>query len=414
MALISRIASFFGGWFGVLSDRSGELISTPATMAAPPTSPDCALQISTVYACARILAGTVSSLPLMVYEQKDGRRSLARSSRLWMILHDQPNEAMTAADFWQAMVLQWALRGNAFAQIMRDTDGDVVSLWPLSADQMTVYIDASGKLVYKYQKDGRDVLLGRRDVLHLKDMGTGLMGLSKLEFMGATAREAQQAQRFATANAESFGKPSGVLTVDHVFKDTAEREKIRASLTDFKSGGAAKLAVLEADRKYQQISLTPEDSQLLETRRYGVEEICRWFGVPPVLIGASGATTWGSGISEIVSGFHKFTLNPLLNSIEQALESRLLDEDERARFAVEFNLDGLLRGDIQTRYSAYATAVQNGFKTRNEVRQLENDEPLDGGDVLTAQTNLAPLDKLGETNSTSGSASQTPVGEVRQ
>lgn len=162
--------------------------------------------------------------------------------------------------------------------------------------------------------------------------------------------------------------------------------------------------------KFQQVSLTPEQSQLLESRQYGVEEICRWFGVPPVLIGASGATTWGSGIAEIVSGFHKFTLNPLLVSIEQAIEARVMTIEEQIHQSVEFSLDGLLRGDIQTRYAAYATAVQNGFKTRNEVRQLENDEPLPGGDILTAQTNLAPLEKLGEVPATAN----TEIQEVKQ
>ena len=162
--------------------------------------------------------------------------------------------------------------------------------------------------------------------------------------------------------------------------------------------------------KFQQVALTPEQSQLLESRRYGVEEICRWFGVPPVLIGASGATTWGSGISEIVSGFHKFTLNPLLCSIEQAIESRVLTLEERARTTVEFSLDGLLRGDTSARYAAYATAVQNGFKTRNEVRQLENDPPMEGGDELTAQTNLAPLSMLGQVQGTA----QTEIQEVKQ
>ena len=260
---------------------------------------------------------------------------------------------------------------------------------------MEVYNDGKGKVAYRYSKDGETYLLDRTDVLHIKDIGTGLMGFSKLEFMSATVQEASQTQRFATANAQNFGKPSGVLTVDHIIKKE-EREKLRRSLFDFKEGGAAKLAVLEADMKFQQISLTPEQSQLLETRQYGTEEICRWFGVPPVLIGATGATTWGSGIYEIVSGFHKFTLNPLLKSIEQSLMSRVLTDQQRGKYTVEFNLDALLRGDIQTRYQAYATAVQNGFKTRNEVRQLENDEPIKGGDVLTAQTNLAPLDQLGQ------------------
>lgn len=397
-----------------MSDQSGQQLETPSSLVAAPMSPDIALQISTVYACARLLAGTVSSLPLMVFkEDSRGNRKVDRGSRLWTILHDQPNAVMTASDFWQAMILQWALRGNAYAQIMRDSVGDVISLWPLSSDQMTVFSDkATGRLVYQYVRDSETYDLTPDQVLHIKDIGTGILGFSKLEFMGSSVQEAMATQKYTMQNAQNFGRPSGILTVDHILdRKKGQADAVSRALGSFKSE-SGKLIVLEADMKFQQVALTPEQSQLLESRKYGVEEICRWFGVPPVLIGASGATTWGSGIAEIVSGFHKFTLNPLLKSIEQALESRILRAEERGSVVIEFNLDAFFRGDLQSRYAAYATAVQNGFKTRNEVRALENDPPLEGGDTPTAQTNLAPLDKLGEV--ASSNAPQTPVGEVKQ
>lgn len=413
MPNIRRFFSRFG-WGGVMSDQSGQQLETPSSLVAAPMSPDIALQISTVYACARLLAGTVSSLPLMVFkEDSRGNRKVDRGSRLWTILHDQPNAVMTASDFWQAMILQWALRGNAYAQIMRDSVGDVISLWPLSSDQMTVFSDKqTGRLVYQYVRDSETYDLTPDQVLHIKDIGTGILGFSKLEFMGSSVQEAMATQKYTMQNAQNFGRPSGILTVDHVLdRKKGQADAVGRALGSFKSE-SGKLIVLEADMKFQQVALTPEQSQLLESRKYGVEEICRWFGVPPVLIGASGATTWGSGIAEIVSGFHKFTLNPLLKSIEQALESRILRSEERGSVVIEFNLDAFFRGDLQSRYAAYATAVQNGFKTRNEVRALENDPPIDGGDTPTAQTNLAPLDKLGEV--ASSNAPQTPVGEVKQ
>lgn len=397
-----------------MSDQSGQQLETPSSLVAAPMSPDIALQISTVYACARLLAGTVSSLPLMVFkEDSRGNRKVDRGSRLWTILHDQPNSVMTASDFWQAMILQWALRGNAYAQIMRDSVGDVISLWPLSSDQMTVFSDKqTGRLVYQYVRDSVTYDLTPDQVLHIKDIGTGILGFSKLEFMGSSVQEAMATQKYTMQNAQNFGRPSGILTVDHVLdRKKGQADAVGRALGSFKSE-SGKLIVLEADMKFQQVALTPEQSQLLESRKYGVEEICRWFGVPPVLIGASGATTWGSGIAEIVSGFHKFTLNPLLKSIEQALESRILRAEERGSVVIEFNLDAFFRGDLQSRYAAYATAVQNGFKTRNEVRALENDPPIEGGDTPTAQTNLAPLDKLGEV--ASSNAPQTPVGDVKQ
>ena len=413
MPFIRRFFSRFG-WGGVMSDQSGQQLETPSSLVAAPMSPDIALQISTVYACARLLAGTVSSLPLMVFkEDSSGNRKVDRGSRLWTILHDQPNAVMTASDFWQAMILQWALRGNAYAQIMRDSVGDVISLWPLSSDQMTVFSDKeTGRLVYQYVRDSQTYDLTPDQVLHIKDIGTGILGFSKLEFMGSSVQEAMATQKYTMQNAQNFGRPSGILTVDHVLdRKKGQADAVGRALGSFKSE-SGKLIVLEADMKFQQVALTPEQSQLLESRKYGVEEICRWFGVPPVLIGASGATTWGSGIAEIVSGFHKFTLNPLLKSIEQALESRILRLEERGSVVIEFNLDAFFRGDLQSRYAAYATAVQNGFKTRNEVRALENDPPIEGGDTPTAQTNLAPLDKLGEV--ASSNAPQTPVGDVKQ
>lgn len=413
MPFIRRFFSRFG-WGGVMSDQSGQQLETPSSLVAAPMSPDIALQISTVYACARLLAGTVSSLPLMVFkEDSRGNRKVDRGSRLWTILHDHPNSVMTASDFWQAMILQWALRGNAYAQIMRDSVGDVISLWPLSSDQMTVFSDKqTGRLVYQYVRDSETYDLTPDQVLHIKDIGTGILGFSKLEFMGSSVQEAMATQKYTMQNAQNFGRPSGILTVDHVLdRKKGQADAVGRALGSFKSE-SGKLIVLEADMKFQQVALTPEQSQLLESRKYGVEEICRWFGVPPVLIGASGATTWGSGIAEIVSGFHKFTLNPLLKSIEQALESRILRLEERGSVVIEFNLDAFFRGDLQSRYAAYATAVQNGFKTRNEVRALENDPPIEGGDTPTAQTNLAPLDKLGEV--ASSNAPQTPVGDVKQ
>lgn len=413
MPFIRRFFSRFG-WGGVMSDQSGQQLETPSSLVAAPMSPDIALQISTVYACARLLAGTVSSLPLMVFkEDSRGNRKVDRGSRLWTILHDQPNAVMTASDFWQAMILQWALRGNAYAQIMRDSVGDVISLWPLSSDQMTVFSDKqTGRLVYQYVRDSETYDLTPDQVLHIKDIGTGILGFSKLEFMGSSVQEAMATQKYTMQNAQNFGRPSGILTVDHILdRKKGQADAVSRALGSFKAE-SGKLIVLEADMKFQQVALTPEQSQLLESRKYGVEEICRWFGVPPVLIGASGATTWGSGIAEIVSGFHKFTLNPLLKSIEQALESRILRSEERGSVVIEFNLDAFFRGDLQSRYAAYATAVQNGFKTRNEVRALENDPPLEGGDTPTAQTNLAPLDKLGEV--ASSNAPQTPVGDVKQ
>ena len=374
-----------------------------------------AMQMTAVYSCVRILAEAVAGLPLHLYRYKeDGGKEKALDHPLYNLLHDEPNPEMSSFVFRETLMTHLLLWGNAYAQIIRDSSGDLISLWPLSPDQTEVFVDKNGQVAYKYQKDGQTYILGVNDVFHIKDIGNGLIGLSKLSFMSYSVKEATDTQKFATANAENYGKPSGILTVDHILKKDKngvnERDRIRQSLYDFRTGGSSKIVVLEADMKFNPVTLTPEESQLIENRRFSVEEICRWFGVPPVLIGASGATTWGSGISEITSGFVKFTIGPMLVSIEQALRSRVFTFDERMTMQAEFSLDALMRGDITSRYQAYATAVQNGFKTRNEVRQLENDEPVEGGDVLTAQTNLAPLDKLGQVTG----GSQTQITDIKQ
>ena len=245
MTFIRRFFSRFG-WGGVLGDLSGQQFDVPSHLVTKPTSVDGALQISTVYACARLLAGTVSSLPLMVYrEDRAGRRSVDRKSRLWMILHDQPNDQMTASDFWQAMILQWALRGNAYAQIVRNGLGDLVALWPLSSDQMTVFADKESKqVVYQYTRDGETYNLKPEDVLHIKDIGTGLVGFSKLEFMNASIGESMETQKYTTANASNFGRPSGILTVDHVLdRKKGQAEAVGRALGSF-TNGAGRMIVL--------------------------------------------------------------------------------------------------------------------------------------------------------------------------
>jgi len=163
--------------------------------------------------------------------------------------------------------------------------------------------------------------------------------------------------------------------------------------------------------KYQQVNLSPNDLQLLATRQFTVEEICRWFGVPPVMVGHANVTTWGSGVEQILDGFHKLTIRPAIVSFEQALRKRVLTANQRAQYSVEFSIDALLRSNIKDRFEVYSKAVQNGLKTRNECRQLENDPPIPGGDQLTAQTNLVPLDKLGQVTPGASNGTQDPIAQ---
>lgn len=406
---ISAMLGWFG-WGGALGDRTGKQTGSPTGSLVTGTASlntDGALQISAVWACVDLLSRTIASLPLFVYEGEGGARKLARDTVLWQLLHDTPNRRMTPMEFWVAMLLNLTLRGNAYARIDRDATGNAVALWPMSADQMTVDVLSDGSVVYLYAIGSDRTVFGEQNILHIKDMGNGTFGLSRLDFMRATTGEMTNAQTAANMLFANGGKPTGVLMIDSVL-NPEQRAAIKERFSGMAEGSTSRLYVLEANMKYQQLSLTPAETQLLETRRYGVEEIGRWFGVPAVLINHNNATAWGTGIEQIIDGFFKFTVRPALVSLEQAIRKRVLTPAQRARYSVEWNFDGLLRANIKDRMEVYSKAVQNGLKTRNECRQLENDPPIAGGDSLTAQVNLVPIDMLGRVKQT-GTVPADPV-----
>ncbi|MFR3028750.1 MAG: phage portal protein, partial [Sutterella wadsworthensis] len=399
-------------WGGPLGTASGQQIPLPVEPILDQTknvTPDAALQISAVFACVELLAQTISTLPLYVYKEMGNGGRTPDKGRLWMLLHERPNAWMTPSEFLSAMVVNRMLRGNAYAQIIRDSEGDPIALVPLSPDQMEVSVTAGGE-VYTYYQDGVISVIAPENIIHWKGLGNGYIGLSKLEYMRATADEAISAQDNASRLYGSYSKPSGVLQTDSALND----EQLSAVFERFKgmSRGGAGLYVVDRGLKYQQLSLTPADAQLLQTRQFSVEEICRWFGVPGVLVGSTATTTWGSGIQQIVEGFHKFTIGPLCKQLEQALSRRLVGVTDMDT-TIEFKLDGFLRTTPEARASFYSTMAQNGAMTRNEIRRLENLPPVEGGDALTAQSNLVPIEKLGEQASTGSSPKDgTPVNKL--
>lgn len=404
---VRRLVSWVTGWGGPLGTASGQQLGLPLAPIIDQTKltpPDAALQISAVFACVEILAQTISTLPLYVYRDKGGVRVPDKMSRLWLLLHESPNRWMTPSEFLSAMVVNRMLRGNAYALIERDSAGEPIALVPLSPDQMEVSVVEGGD-VYVYYQDGDITALAPENVIHWKGLGNGFLGLSKLDFMRATTNEAIRAQDNANSLYGKGSKPTGVLQTD----SKLSAEQVAALMTRFQtnmtsSGGG--LIIADRGLKYPQMSLSPADAQLLETRRFTIEEICRWFGVPGVLVGTTGQTTWGSGIEQIVSGFHKFTIGPLCKQLEQVLERRLKNYEP---ITIEFKMDGLLRTDPASRAAFYSTMSQNGAMTRNEIRRLENLPPVEGGDELTAQSNLVPLRKLGAVEPASSPINGEPV-----
>lgn len=395
--------SSFSGWFGrggALAETTGEQHAVPGAQLVGDTKPvtvDSAMQISTIWNGIERRANIIASLPLFTYQTgANGLKELARATRLYALLHDSPNERMTPFEFWRAMMMNHDLRGNAYARIERDDRGEALALWPMPADQTRAIVLDDGAMVYEYRL-GQDVaILAAENVLHLKNLGNGTTGLAKLEFMQASVDEAAKAQQEASRTFGNGGKPTGILMIDRVLKKD-QRDALRANFAEMATGNTSRLYVLEADLKYQQLSLSPEVMQLLATRQHSVEDLCRWVDVPPVLVHHANVTTWGSGIEQIVEGFYKLTVRPICVSIEQAVRKRVMTPAQRARMTVEFSMDALLRASLKERAELYAKLVQNGLKTRNECRQLENDPPDSSplANQLTVQSNLVPLNLLG-------------------
>jgi HK97 family phage portal protein len=379
-----------------LSESSGEQYGMPATTLTEGVAnigPDGALQLDAVWSCIELRANTIASLPYFAYETKDGEKELARTSRLYSLLHNSPNSRMTPFEFWRAMMMNHDLRGNAYARLER-IGGEVVAMWPMPADQVRPFVLNDGSMAYEYTVDGGIAVLSESNVLHLKNLGNGTVGLAKLEFMRGTTDEQAKAQGAASKVFGNGGKPTAVLMIDSALKPE-QREGLRANYGELASGSTSRLAVLEANMKYQQLSLSPEDQQLLETRRFGVEQICRWFGVPAVLVNHPGVVQYGN--HDIIEGFfYKLTIRPMVVNIEQAVSKRVMTPRQRSNMAAEFSMDALLRGSAAERAELYAKYLQNGVLTRAEVRQLEGWPHIDGTDILTAQSNLLPLDKLGQ------------------
>ena len=413
MSFLGRITGWFG-WAGAIGESAGVQNAAPGISLVPDLSNvgvDGALQISTVWACVDRRASTLASLPFFVYQTVNGKRDLARTSRLFALLHDSPNPRMTPFEFWRAMVMNHDLRGNAYARIDRDNNGEALAMWPMPTDQVEVRVLDDGSMVYLYSFGSDVAVLSADNVLHIKNLGNGTTGLAKLEFMRPATDEAAKAQAAAAKMFSSGGKPTGVLMLDKIL-NPEQRAAIKESFKGLVEGNTGRLQVLEANMKYQQLSLSPEDQQLLETRKFSVEEICRWFDVPPVLVHHSNVTAWGTGIFEIKDGFYTLSLAPLCKNVEQAFRKRVMTAKQRATMTSEFSMDAMLRASIKDRYEIYAKAAQNGLKTRNECRQLENDPPIEGGDQLTVQSNLLPITLLGKQTTPQGGSdvsAQDPI-----
>ena len=357
-----------------------------------------AMQTSAVYACVRILAEAVASLPLHVYRRTDdGGKEHHRRPPLFPLLHAAPNPEMTSFVFRETLMSHLLLWGNAYAQIIRNGHGRPTALYPLLPDRVRVERDTSGELVYFYYGEHGQAKLGRDDILHIPGLGfDGLIGYSPIAMAKNAIGMALATEEYGAKFFANGANPGGVLEHPSTIKDI-QRVKDSWSANYGGSGNAHRIAVLEEGMKFSSIGIPPEQAQFLQTRKFQLNEIARIFRVPPHMVGDLDKSSF-SNIEQQSLEFVKYTLDPWVVRWEQALEQALLLPGERRHLFVKFNVNGLLRGDYQSRMAGYATARQNGWMSANDIRELEdlNRIPAElGGDLYLVNGSMTKLADAG-------------------
>lgn len=365
-----------------------------------------AMQMTAVYSCVRIIAEAVAGLPLHFYKYKDdGGKEKAISHSLYHLLHDEPNPEMCSFVFRETLMTHLLLWGNAYAQIIRNGKGEIIALYPLMPNKMTVDRDSNGELYYTYTKSaddvptikGNTVILRPKDVLHIPGLGfDGLVGYSPIAMAKNAIGLAIATEEFGSKFFANGAAPSGVLEHPGTIKDPSKvREAWQSQFGG--SGNSGKVAVLEEGMKYTPISISPEQAQFLETRKFQINEIARIFRVPPHMLADLEKSSF-SNIEQQSLEFVKYTLDPWVIRWEQSLARSLLTDEEKKKYFFKFNVEGLLRGDYSSRMNGYATARQNGWMSANDIRELENLDripPELGGDLYLINGNMLPLGKAG-------------------
>lgn len=418
------IKSLFG--FGQARDKpvdkaadAGYSFLFGRTTSGKPVNERTAMQTTAVYACVRILAEAVASLPLHVYEyQDDGGKKLVHDHPLYYLLHDEPNPEMTSFVFRETLMSHLLIWGNAYAQIIRDGAGRVLGLYPLLPDKMEVQRDDKGNIYYVYSrnsdenpmfKDYGNIKLKAEDVLHIPGLGfDGLIGYSPIAMAKNAVGMTLACEEYGASFFANGANPGGVLEHPGVLKDPS---KVRESWNSVYRGvnNAHKIAVLEEGMKYQQIGIPPEEAQFLETRKFQINEIARLYRIPPHMVGDLDKSSF-SNIEQQSLEFVKYTLDPWVIRWEQSLQRSLLLPGEKGKYFIKLNVDGLLRGDYQSRMNGYAVGRQNGWFSANDIREMENMNPIpdeEGGNLYLingAMTKLADAGAFAKTDTDQQSA----------
>ena len=422
------IKSLFG--FGQARDKpvdkaadAGYSFLFGRTTSGKPVNERTAMQTTAVYACVRILAEAIASLPLHVYEyQDDGGKKLVHDHPLYYLLHDEPNPEMTSFVFRETLMSHLLIWGNAYAQIIRDGAGRVLGLYPLLPDKMEVQRDDKGNIYYVYSRNSDEnptfkeygnIKLKAEDVLHIPGLGfDGLIGYSPIAMAKNAVGMTLACEEYGASFFANGANPGGVLEHPGVLKDPS---KVRESWNSVYRGvsNAHKIAVLEEGMKYQQIGIPPEEAQFLETRKFQINEIARLYRIPPHMVGDLDKSSF-SNIEQQSLEFVKYTLDPWVIRWEQSLQRSLLLPGEKGKYFIKLNVDGLLRGDYQSRMNGYAVGRQNGWFSANDIREMENMNPIldeEGGNLYLINGAMTKLADAGAFAKTDTGQQNTPAQE---
>lgn len=388
---IAPTDSAFWALFGSGGRSAGQNVSQKTVMS-----------LSAAWACTRLLSETVGTLPLQLYERTSSGRRVAAEHPLYRLIHSTPNSFSSASTFWESNVVAVTLRGNGWSE-RKYFNGRLQALEFLDPCRLVPRKLANGLIEFVYiELDGKRRVIRQQDLFHIPGFSfDGRYGVSAIAYGAGVFGSGLAAAQAANGTFERGLMPTVAFTMDRVLKEN-QREDFRTNFKKHVSGAmnAGESPLLEGGMKAEAIGIDPSDAQLLESRGFSVEEVCRWFRVDPSLVGHGGKdSNWGTGLEQKLIGFLTFTLRPWLTRIEQAINRQLLSPRDQLRYYAEFSIEGLLRADSKARSAFYSVMVNNGIFTRDEVRRLENMPAMGGNaEVLTVQTSMAPLDSLGQMN----------------
>jgi HK97 family phage portal protein len=376
---------------GVLIDVNGEL----GTRAGVTVTIDRAMQLSAVSACVRLLSESIASLPLNVYRRLDGgRRQRVSDLPEARLLHDEPNPLMTSFTWRETSSAHLLLWGNAYSVILRGEGAEPVALLPIMPQYVHVLKQANGELAYHVNGYGFKRLINQADMLHVPGLSyDGLIGMSPIKYAAQSIGLALAAESYGAGFFGNSARPSGFISTAAKLSADQALALGRAWTANYGGDKSQGTAVLDNGAKFERVTMPPEEAQFIETRKFQLADIARWYRVPPHMIGDLERATF-SNIEHQGLQFVTHTLRPWLVRIEQEITRKLFparSDGRPSELYVEFNVDGLLRGDLKSRYDAYAVGRQWGWLSTNDIRSRENLEPVPDGDTDYLQPlNMVP------------------------